>query len=136
MACPRRVGVPQGCAGVSWHILVARETRNASGWQQSKEDRPAPSVAGQRARVRNYTLCEAPGASTPNLFISPATQNIVCRHSRAQAVTVAILAQGTNKGDAPVAARLFIYYYFDSIVPAPGTLVKVDVTVLAPLLLP
>ena len=68
MACPSRVDVPQGCAGGSWHILVARETSTASGWKQSKEDRPAPIVAGQRARVRNYTLCEAPGASTPNRF--------------------------------------------------------------------
>ena len=68
MACPRRVGVPQGRAGGSWHVLVARETGTASGWKQSKEDRPAFTVAGQHARVRNQALCEAPGATTPSRF--------------------------------------------------------------------
>ena len=71
MACPRRVGVPQGRAGGSWHVLVARETRTASGWKQSKEERPAFTVAGQHARVWNQALCEAPGATTESRFLCP-----------------------------------------------------------------
>jgi hypothetical protein len=69
MACPCRVDVPQGDACGSGHPLVARETGIASGWKQSTGNRPASIVAGQRARVRNQVLCEAPGGTTRNRFL-------------------------------------------------------------------
>ena len=44
------------------------------------------------------------------MLVPPDAQNMPSRHSVPLAVTVAILAQGTNKGDAPVAARLLLLF--------------------------
>ena len=55
IAGPSQVRAPQGQLGVSRAVLVAEETC-PSGWQQSKENRPARSVAGQLARVPSNGL--------------------------------------------------------------------------------
>ena len=100
MACPRRVGVPQGRAGGSWHVLVARETRTASGWKQSKEERPAFTVAGQHARVWNQALCEAPGATTESRFLCPF---ISCRSGSLYQfkIIIYVFASGHTAMNAP-----------------------------------
>ena len=49
MVRPLQVSTPQGHVNVSRHVLAAMQVRNASGWQQSKENRPLGTVEGQRA---------------------------------------------------------------------------------------
>ena len=45
-ACPYQVRALQGHTDGSRYVLAAREMRIASGWQQSKENRPACTVVG------------------------------------------------------------------------------------------
>ena len=47
--CPGQGGVSQGIFGESGSCLASRDSSNASGWKQSKENRTASSVAGPHA---------------------------------------------------------------------------------------
>ena len=49
MERPLQVPIPQGYLAVVRDVLAAKESSNASGWKQSKENRPVRTVEGQRA---------------------------------------------------------------------------------------